>query len=61
VALLAHVGVLHLPFMQGIFNTTPLSLQQWALVAGIGSLVVVAAEIDKFFLRRRDRREREDR
>jgi len=58
-ALLAHLGVLHLPFMQTIFNTTPLSLEQWALVAGIGSLVVVAAEIDKFFLRRRDRRERE--
>jgi magnesium-transporting ATPase (P-type) len=61
VALLAHLGALHLPFMQTIFHTTPLSLEQWALVVGVGSLVVVAAEIDKFFLRRRDRREREDR
>jgi magnesium-transporting ATPase (P-type) len=52
VAILAHIGALHLPFMQLIFDTTPLTLGQWALVVGVGSLVVVAAEIDKALLRR---------
>jgi magnesium-transporting ATPase (P-type) len=54
VAVLAHIGALHLPFMQLLFHTTPLSLGQWALVVGVGSVVVVAAEIDKALLRRRD-------
>ena len=58
VALLAHIGVLHLPFMQDLFSTTPLSLQHWAIVAGVGALVVAFVEAEKFFLRRRDRRER---
>lgn len=53
VAILAHIGALHLPFMRAIFDTTPLTLDQWALVVGVGSLVVVAAEIDKALLRRR--------
>jgi magnesium-transporting ATPase (P-type) len=56
VAILAHIGALHLPFMQLIFDTTPLSLGQWALVVSVGSLVVVAAEIDKALLRRREGR-----
>jgi magnesium-transporting ATPase (P-type) len=55
VAILAHIGALHLPFMQLIFDTTPLSLGQWALVVGVGFLVVVAAEIDKALLRRKGR------
>jgi magnesium-transporting ATPase (P-type) len=54
VAILAHIGALHLPFMQLIFDTTPLSPGQWALVVGVGSVVVVAAEIDKALLRRRE-------
>jgi magnesium-transporting ATPase (P-type) len=56
VAIVAHIGALHLPFMQLIFDTTPLSPGQWATVVGIGSLVVVASEIDKALLRRRDER-----
>jgi magnesium-transporting ATPase (P-type) len=55
-AIAAHLGALHLPFMQVIFDTVPLSLDQWATVAGVGALIVVAAEIDKAYLRRRDRR-----
>jgi magnesium-transporting ATPase (P-type) len=55
-AILAHLGALHLPFMQLLFDTTPLSLGQWALVVGVGSTVVVAAEIDKALLRRRKAR-----
>jgi magnesium-transporting ATPase (P-type) len=55
VAIVAHIGALHLPFMQLIFDTTPLSLGQWALVVAVGSVVVVAAEIDKALLRRKGR------
>ena len=51
-AILAHIGALHLPFMQAIFSTTPLSLRQWGLVVGIGSLVLLAVEIEKLLLRR---------
>jgi magnesium-transporting ATPase (P-type) len=58
VAILAQLAVLHVPFMQAVFGTTPLSPAQWALVAAVGSLIVVAAELDKVFLRRRDRRPR---
>jgi magnesium-transporting ATPase (P-type) len=56
VAILAHIGALHLPFMQAIFETTPLTAAQWLLVVAVGALIVAAAEIDKAFLRRRDRR-----
>jgi len=52
-ALTAHIGALHLPFMQRIFMTVPLSPGQWALVVGVGASIIVASEIDKFFLRRR--------
>jgi len=52
-ALTAHIGALHLPFMQRIFMTVPLTLEQWALVVGVGASIIVASEIDKFFLRRR--------
>jgi magnesium-transporting ATPase (P-type) len=54
-AITAHLGALHLPFMQTIFDTTPLSLYQWGLVVGVGLLIVLAVEIEKILLRRRDR------
>jgi magnesium-transporting ATPase (P-type) len=56
VAILAHIGALHLPFMQSIFNTMPLDPIQWALVVGVGSVIVVAVEIEKVILRRHDRK-----
>ena len=52
-ALIAHVGVLHMPVMQRIFETEPLAPGQWAVVASTGLLIIVAAELDKAFLRRR--------
>jgi magnesium-transporting ATPase (P-type) len=60
VAILAHIGALHLPFMQSIFNTMPLDPLQWALVVGVGSVIVVAVEIEKVILRRRDRKEKDE-
>lgn len=44
----------------GHFDTAPLSLSQWALVVGVGSVIVVA-EIDKALLRRREGRSRGER
>jgi magnesium-transporting ATPase (P-type) len=60
-AVLAHVAVLHVPFMQTLFRTTPLSLGQWAVLAAVGALVIVAVEVEKAILRRRDRAARERR
>ncbi len=54
-AMLAQAAVLYVPFMQGIFDTAPLAPGHWALVAAVGSTIVVAAEIDKVYLRARDR------
>jgi hypothetical protein len=40
--------------MQLIFDTTPLTAGQWTAVAGTGASVVVAVEIEKALLRRRE-------
>ena len=52
-ALLAHIGALHLPFMQALFSTVPLAWEQWLMVVAVGATIIVVAEIDKFFIRRR--------
>ncbi len=52
-ALLAHLGALHLPFMQAIFETVPLEWGHWLMVIAVGATIIVAAEIDKVFIRRR--------
>jgi magnesium-transporting ATPase (P-type) len=57
IAVLAHLAGLHLPFMQALLETEPLGLEHWGLVLAVGSLIVVAAEIDKALLRRRDGRD----
>lgn len=46
-ALLAHLAVLHVGFMQTIFRTIPLTIEQWLLIIGVGSLVIIGGEIDK--------------
>jgi Ca2+-transporting ATPase len=40
------------PFLQPVFNTHFLSLQEWAIVVGLALIPAVAEEITKFFLRR---------
>ncbi len=57
-ALGAHLGALHLPFMQAVFSTVPLAWEHWLLVAAVGATIIVAAEIDKVFIRRRRQAER---
>lgn len=46
-AILAHLAVLHVGFLQGIFRTQPLSGEHWLLIAGVGTLVIAGGEIDK--------------
>jgi calcium-translocating P-type ATPase len=60
-AVAAHLAALYLPFMQAIFDTVPLTLEQWGVVLAVGATVVVAAEIDKALIRRRRERERPER
>jgi Ca2+-transporting ATPase len=40
------------PFLQPVFNTHFLSLQEWLIVLGLSLIPAVAEEITKFFLRR---------
>jgi Ca2+-transporting ATPase len=42
--LVVQVGVVHLGFMQELFETTALSLQQWLVAGGLGLLPIVVAE-----------------
>lgn len=52
-ALLAHITILYVPALQFLFQTTPLSLNHWAIVFGIALSIIVVVEIDKLWLRRR--------
>ncbi len=52
------LAVVYLPFLQPIFSTTPLSLDQWAFIAPLMLLPSVGAEVAKFILRRLDERKR---
>jgi len=46
-AMFAHLAVLHVGFLQKVFKTVPLDLEQWIVIVGIGSLVIIGGEIDK--------------
>lgn len=46
-AILAHLAVLHVGFLQSIFRTQPLSVDHWMLIAGVGALVIIGGEFDK--------------
>jgi Ca2+-transporting ATPase len=43
------------PFLQPIFNTHFLALNEWLLVLGLALIPAIAEEITKFYLRRSDR------
>jgi Ca2+-transporting ATPase len=46
--------VVNVPFLQDAFGTTPLSLEDWAVVAGAAFTVVPVLELAKFGIRRRE-------
>lgn len=45
------IAVLHVPFLQRIFKTVPISLTQWLLIIALSSLLFVVEEIRKWFVR----------
>ena len=51
-SLLLQVAVVHVPVLNTAFGTVPLSLSQWAVCVAMASLVVIAGELRKAFLRR---------
>jgi len=52
---LLQVLVVYVPFLQGIFQTVPLSFWQFTTAVLVGSIGFFAEETEKWFLRRRDR------
>ena len=50
------VATVHVPVMNEAFSTAPLSLQQWAICAGLSLSVPAAIELCKSWLRAADRR-----
>lgn len=53
VSLLAIVLVTSLDFLQRIFDTTPLDVEQWCICVGIAASLVVVDELIKLVLRHR--------
>ena len=49
---LVQVGGIYMPFFNEIFNTNPLTLDQLALCLALSTVVLIAVEIEKFFIRR---------
>jgi Ca2+-transporting ATPase len=49
-SILAILAVVYIPFMQSIFQTTPLTNESWIMVLATGLLVVIVAEIMKKIL-----------
>ncbi len=47
-----HLSVIYLPFMNHIFRTTPLTLQDWSVILSVSLLVILVEEIRKLFHRR---------
>ncbi|MEX2182031.1 MAG: HAD-IC family P-type ATPase [Gemmatimonadaceae bacterium] len=47
-AALAHLAVLHLPFLQAVFKTTALPPHLWAVILAVGTVVVLGGELDKW-------------
>ncbi|MZF85979.1 cation-transporting P-type ATPase [Streptomyces sp. SID5643] len=47
------VGISYLPPLQAVFNTAPLDAADWAVLAGLGTLPLLADEARKGWLRRR--------
>ena len=47
------VAAVHMPFLQAIFDTTPLSVTQWGLAAATAVTVLIAEELRKAIVRAR--------
>ena len=52
-SLALQVGVVHVPFLNDAFDTSPLSLAEWAICTGLASTVLWADELRKLASRLR--------
>jgi Ca2+-transporting ATPase len=50
--LLGLAALMYVPFLQRIFSTAPLTLQEWGVMALFAPVLLIADEIRKYFLRR---------
>jgi hypothetical protein len=50
--LVVQLGGIYMPFFNQIFNTNPLTFGQLVLCLALSSVVLIAVEIEKFFIRR---------
>jgi len=51
IVVVLHMGLLYLPFMQSIFSTVPLSLEQWGIIALFAVPLIVIEEARKLIHR----------
>jgi Ca2+-transporting ATPase len=54
VVFLLQLAVLYVPFLQNIFYTRPLLLQDLAISLALSSLVFWMIELEKWFIRRKE-------
>lgn len=47
VAFVLHLCILYLPYLEGLFGTVPLSLQDWSLIALCGAIMLIFEEVRK--------------
>ncbi len=52
ISMLMLLAAIYIPFLQPVFNTAPLSVENWLLILPFILLPSLAAEVAKFFLRR---------
>jgi magnesium-transporting ATPase (P-type) len=58
-ALLAHLAILHVDWLQAVFDTEPIPLWVWGIIVAVSLTILLVAEIDKIFVRRRRARSME--
>jgi len=46
-SIISILAVVYIPFMQSIFQTQPLTTESWAMVLGMGALIILVAEVLK--------------
>jgi Ca2+-transporting ATPase len=53
IVVVLQILALHAPFLQLILHTTPLTFNEWIMMIGVASSILVAEEVRKFFARLR--------
>jgi magnesium-transporting ATPase (P-type) len=51
--LVLQIGFLYIPAMNTLFGTAPLDATTWAVIVGLGAMIFVIVEIEKWIWRRR--------